>query len=247
LQSFSIHSDAAEKSGGLRGQVNYCGKGGVEGMVVFIPGRQFVVMTDNTGGFLFESLPAGSYDLHYLIGNQLVNHNRDVKVPAGHVLDLAEISFCQETQNSDKSKVENNDTSSIAVPLDKEESVEKSQACQAGSSNAECQDKDKDGVIAQKDCNDNDPRIRPGALEECDGVDNNCNGIIDDVSEFYLTHGLGRCDNGKKAIRQCDKGYADCDGDPTNGCEVNTKNDSENCGACGNRCSNMDMCQLGFC
>jgi hypothetical protein len=30
------------------------------------------------------------------------------------------------------------------------------------------------------DCNDHDPTIRPGAIEVCDGLDNNCNGAVDD-------------------------------------------------------------------
>jgi hypothetical protein len=30
--------------------------------------------------------------------------------------------------------------------------------------------------------------------------------------------------------------YADCDGQPANGCEVNTSSETANCGACGNTC-----------
>ena len=41
-------------------------------------------------------------------------------------------------------------------------------------------DKDKDGVTSDKDCNDNNAAIKPGATEVCDGVDNNCNQQIDE-------------------------------------------------------------------
>lgn len=34
----------------------------------------------------------------------------------------------------------------------------------------------------------------------------------------------------------CDVGWADCDGDPSNGCEVDIANDPTQCGACGNAC-----------
>ncbi len=36
-------------------------------------------------------------------------------------------------------------------------------------------------VTNDGDCNDNDPFINPSALEACDEIDNNCNGIIDDA------------------------------------------------------------------
>ncbi|MBI4847071.1 MAG: Ig-like domain-containing protein [Nitrospirae bacterium] len=46
-------------------------------------------------------------------------------------------------------------------------------------------DKDGDGYISVSaggnDCDDNDPAIHPGAVEVCDGVDNNCNGQIDEA------------------------------------------------------------------
>ncbi len=41
-------------------------------------------------------------------------------------------------------------------------------------------DNDGDGYAASVDCNDSNDQIHPGALELCDGADNNCNGTIDE-------------------------------------------------------------------
>jgi hypothetical protein len=43
------------------------------------------------------------------------------------------------------------------------------------------------------------------------------------------------CNNAACAI-VCDPGYADCDNNPTNGCEVHSDVDTANCGMCGNVC-----------
>jgi len=34
----------------------------------------------------------------------------------------------------------------------------------------------------------------------------------------------------------CKQGWGDCNGDPTDGCEINLSSDQRNCGACGNAC-----------
>ena len=50
-------------------------------------------------------------------------------------------------------------------------------------------DNDLDGVAACVDCNDNDVTVYPGAEERCDGLDNDCDGTLDegfDTTAFYL-------------------------------------------------------------
>ena len=48
-----------------------------------------------------------------------------------------------------------------------------------------CNDDDNDGYFLNScggnDCNDNNANANPGASEICDSIDNNCNGIIDEV------------------------------------------------------------------
>jgi hypothetical protein len=57
-------------------------------------------------------------------------------------------------------------------------------------------DNDGDGVSRDNDCDDYDPEIHPGAVEVCDGVDNDCNGTVDDgypcLGNGYCS-GDGRC------------------------------------------------------
>jgi len=40
-------------------------------------------------------------------------------------------------------------------------------------------DLDGDGFDAPEDCDDDDPAVHPAAVEVCDGVDNNCNAMVD--------------------------------------------------------------------
>lgn len=53
------------------------------------------------------------------------------------------------------------------------------QSCSGGDSSCQIDD-DCDGSFPPEDCNDKDPNINPAAKEVCDGVDNNCNGVIDE-------------------------------------------------------------------
>jgi len=78
--------------------------------------------------------------------------------------------------------------------------------------------------------------------ERCDGVDNDCNGVIDDPgaeSSCSLPNATPACVSGACAVQSCDGGYADCDAVAGNGCEIamsSFPNDPAHCGGCNLAC-----------
>ncbi|MFO0631105.1 MAG: hypothetical protein U0325_36515, partial [Polyangiales bacterium] len=55
------------------------------------------------------------------------------------------------------------------------------------------------------------------------------------------------CASGTCALGTCNAGFANCDTNPTNGCEASTSTDVANCGACGRSCPTAGMCVSGAC
>src|SRR5205823_13780768 len=59
------------------------------------------------------------------------------------------------------------------------------------------------------------------------------------------------CKAGKCAVATCKAGWADCDKQFMNGCEINVNGDPANCNACGNACgavpNGMPGCNQGQC
>jgi len=226
---------ADEMQGGIRGTVNYCGLGGLDGMQIYVPGKMFAVITDESGQFQFDGLSAGSYTLFYRKGDRVLNQNRGIQVLAGQTSELGVIAFCDRKGMASR----DGGVSTAITPAQP--------LCTASSNDPQCKDADGDGVVAALDCDDNNADIYPGAIETCDGVDNNCSGTVDDNVSVLVKHGMGVCDAGKISITQCLDGYSDCDGKVANGCEVDLVRDDENCGSCGNMCAASESCGLGFC
>jgi len=59
-------------------------------------------------------------------------------------------------------------------------------------------DNDGDGFASEEDCDDNNAAVNSGAIEICDGIDNNCDGEIDEgvTTTYYLdSDGDGFGDN----------------------------------------------------
>ena len=90
-----------------------------------------------------------------------------------------------------------------------------------------CVDGDGDGYRDCEDCDDSEAAIHPGAAEACDGLDNDCNGEVDDEVDldgdgwWPLECGGDDCDDTDPAVNPhadesvaCDDGIDnDCDGD----------------------------------
>lgn len=63
-------------------------------------------------------------------------------------------------------------------------------ACSTGS--GDLYDQDGDGYsVCGTDCDDSDAGVHPGATEVCDGVDQDCNGTVDESTECYDDDGDG--------------------------------------------------------
>ena len=56
-----------------------------------------------------------------------------------------------------------------------------------------------------------------------------------------------KCVNNVCMLDQCVQGFADCDKNPANGCEINLNTDAANCSACGMPCANGLVCSGGTC
>ena len=59
-------------------------------------------------------------------------------------------------------------------------------------------------------------------------------------------NGMPFCSAGVCGIT-CATGWANCNGSPTDGCEVHTSVDNSHCGACGNICFGATVCSGGVC
>ena len=104
-------------------------------------------------------------------------------------------------------------------------------------------DDDSDGYSPPADCNDNDPNINPGVAEICDGVDQDCDTVVDngfDEDSDGLTTCAGDCDD---ANAQCTTDCTDLDSD---GFCVTTDCDETNA-ACNSDCTDGDSDGLAVC
>ena len=78
-------------------------------------------------------------------------------------------------------------------------------------------------------------------VEIYDGLDNDCDGLVDEVLDPCLSDPCGpnasctNLGNGNYSC-ECINEYADCDGDLGNGCEVDLMSDPDHCGFCENYC-----------
>lgn len=92
----------------------------------------------------------------------------------------------------------------------------------------------------------------PDGPRECVDNSNPVTGCgTDSCRPCEVPGALARCTTeGKCGIAICEPDFADCDGDESNGCEVDTSSDDNNCGGCGTQCAQEDgaaSCINGSC
>jgi len=66
---------------------------------------------------------------------------------------------------------------------------------------------------------------------------NHCGGC---ANTCKLPNATADCSGAICRVAACADGFADCNGDPADGCEVNTKTDKANCGNCGKVCPTVN-------
>ena len=93
----------------------------------------------------------------------------------------------------------------------------------------------------------------------------NCDGLNSNGCEINLTNNVNNCGScglvcftgpnvsavscnaSTCGIAACNAGFANCDGNLANGCEINTNTNHNNCGSCGHVCSGVQTCTGGVC
>jgi Putative metal-binding motif/Receptor L domain len=108
------------------------------------------------------------------------------------------------------------------------------------------------------DCDDTKRDVKPGTAEMCDGVDQDCDGIIDEGAGVHcdLPNALNTCRFGECGVFSCLPGFVDLNGTPADGCEAaaNPADYATNT-ACtydaycndANLCNGIETCAEGFC
>ena len=104
------------------------------------------------------------------------------------------------------------------------------------------------GKCAIGSCNANfadcDKMVANGCEVNTQTDANNCGAC---ATVCGLANATQSCALGKCAVGSCNANFADCDKVATNGCEVNTQTDNNNCGGCAVVCAAGKTCKSGVC
>lgn len=104
-------------------------------------------------------------------------------------------------------------------------------------------DRDQDGYPVPEDCNDEDPLTNPGSLEVCDGVDNDCDGGVDNEpvngSTYFLDEDKDGFGVNSTTVEACElqEGLSEQSGDCDDSNASVNPSAQETCDGLDNNCS----------
>ncbi len=145
------------------------------------------------------TVPVNVSEIHF--DNGVFTHTEalPVRVAPGETASLS-LSFVPEDRE------EQTGTASVALTSGTtlDPVILRGNACSTAS--GDLYDQDSDGYsICGADCDDSDPGVHPGAHEVCNGVDDNCDGTVDEGTDCYDDDGDGQTEN----EGDCNDGDAD--------------------------------------
>ena len=104
-------------------------------------------------------------------------------------------------------------------------------------------DGDGDGVLSTADCDDDDPDVKPGWREVCDGKDNNCDGVVDEGVDLALYADVDGDGYGAPGVteRACElrAGFTDVAGDCDDSKASVNPGRSDDCDGLDNNCDGL--------
>jgi hypothetical protein len=250
-----LEADHAQQ---VRGTVDFCGPQGENGTTVHLVGRSFSAETGPSGEFLLSFVPDGAYTMIVSVP-AAPPVSIPVVVTDGAETDLGVIEICPDADDDGyDASVDCQDYNPSVHPGALDECNGQDDDCNGTVDDGcpTCTDNDGDGFFAQVgcedfvDCDDENDQIHPFADEQCNGIDDNCDGQEDEFFDLQndpsncgacgVVCPGGQCSAG---VCGCPPGQTDCSGT----C-VDLIHDPQHCGECGNACSEPgSFCQAGEC
>jgi hypothetical protein len=94
LQAASPTAEPARLTGDILGSVDICSVMGIDRVIVYIPGRSYVIRPAPDGSFEFNFVPPGMYDLAFEAEGELVGTLSGVLVIGRQQTNLGSVVVC---------------------------------------------------------------------------------------------------------------------------------------------------------